>query len=309
MVRLALALLPRLSHRALSRLARAMAAFGARWGGERNRRVALANLALALPDRTAAEHRAILKRSIQTFVLSMLEVFWLARDTHRRIDQLLRLGPGHDALLKIGPAVCVTAHMGNWELFGMAVSRRTGQPLTSVAAAIKNHRVDALFNELRRVTGQHMVPRKGALRQLIKALRGGGLIALLLDQNTKPVEGGVFVDFLGRPAPISSAAAVLAIRLNVPIVISFALPDGRGGYTATEPVLVDRSGIPEAEEEAVRVLTQRIADELSAQIRKTPEFWVWSYKRWKIRPPGGRAEDYPYYSRALHARDLPVAER
>lgn len=280
-----------------------------RWGGERNRKVALANLALVFPDRSPAAHREILKRSIQTFALSMLEVFWLSRETHARIDRLLRLDDEFVPELVDGPAVCVTAHMGNWELFGMAVARRTGQPLTSVAAAIKNHRVDELFNHLRQVTGQHVVPRKGAMRHLLKALRGSGKIALLLDQNTKPVEGGVFVDFLGRPAPISSAAALLAIRLQVPILVAFALPDGKGGYRSTTPQIVDRTALPESDAEALRVLTQRIADVIAAQIRLTPEFWIWSYKRWKIRPPGSRPSDFPYYSRPIQARDLPIGER
>ena len=132
---------------------------------------------------------------------------------------------------------------------------------------------------------------------------------MLLDQNTKPIEGGVFVDFLGRPAPISGAGALLAIRLKVPILVAFALPDGQGGYRPTPPVLVDQTALPETEEDAIQALTQRIADAISAQIRKTPEYWVWSYKRWKIRPAGSRPEDFPYYSRPIQASDLPSTER
>lgn len=307
--KLALRVIPSLSRPMLRRLARVLAHAAQRWGGDRTCRVALANLALVFPERSEMERKQILRESLETFALAMLDVFWLARGTQEKISGLVQLDPTYAVLAKPGPMICVTAHMGNWELLGMAVSHQTGQPLTSVAARLKNHRVDALFNELRRVTGQQVVPRRGAVRPLLKALRDGQKIALVLDQNTKPIEGGVFVDFLGRPAPVSTAAALLALRTGAPLVVGFAIPTPEARYRTLPLVSINREGLPTDTEEATRVLTQRIADVLSATIRQHPGFWVWSYKRWKIRPPDSRAEDFPYYARPLQPSDLPANER
>lgn len=309
LARLALSIVPLFSHASLYRLARILGGAAFFFGGSRNRRVAEANLALIFPEMNPVERRRILRKSFETFARSMLDVFWLSRQPSTRLPAIVQLHASYDAILKPGPMICITAHMGNWEVLGMAISQRSGQPLTSVAAAIKNRRVDELFNTLRQVTGQHVVPRKGAVRSLLKALREGSKIALVLDQNTKPAEGGIFVDFLGRAAPVSSAAAMLALRTNAPVVVGVLLPDGKGRYATPPLIHVPTDKLPDNPEEAIQALTQRISDVLSQQIRAYPEYWVWSYKRWKIRPSGESAERYPYYSRPLRATDLPVSER
>lgn len=294
-----------MSRRALIRTARALGSLAYYVGRGRTRRIAEANLAIVFPERSPRERRRILKRSLQTFAQSMLEVFWLGRDAGKRLASLVELDSSYDALLRPGPAICVTAHLGNWEALGMALSLRTGEPLVSVAAAIKNRRVDELFVNLRRVTGQEIVPRKGAVRSLLRALRSGRKIALVLDQNTKPVEGGIFVDFLGLPAPVSTAPALLALRTGAPIYVGAAIPVEGGRYRATPVVHVPLETSGGTDEEVVRATTARIAAELSALIRAYPEAWVWSYKRWKIRPPGALEAAYPFYSRPLHETDLP----
>ncbi len=300
----ALRIVPSLSRPTLLRLSCFLGSAGYYFGGTRTRGVADANLRLVFPDLTARERRHISKSALQSFALAMLDVFWLVRDPERKLRALVQFHPSYGPLFEDKAAVCITAHMGNWELLGMAVSQRSGHPLTSVAAAIKNPRVDALFNDLRQQTGQHIVPRKGAVRSLLKTLRDGGKIALVLDQNTKPVEGGIFVNFLGRPAPVSTAPALLALRTNSPVYVGIMIPDKAGRYQTLPLIQVDMNGLPEDQEAAIAMLTQRIADVLSDSIRQHPEHWAWSYKRWKFRPEGARAEDYPYYSRPLRPADI-----
>lgn len=309
LARLALAIVPRLSRHTILRLARLFGRLGYYADRARSRRVAEANLALAFPEKSVAERRHILRSSLQSFALAMLDVFWIAKDGERKLDDLVHFDPSYAPLLQPGPMVCVTAHMGNWEVLGMAVHQQSGRPLVSVANPIKNQRVDALFNALRQKTGQDIVPRKGAVRSLMKALRHGDKIALVLDQNTKPVEGGVFVRFLGRAAPVSSAPALLTLRLNVPLIVGILVPSSDGRYETLPMEFVSTKDLPENRDEALQVLTQRIADVLSAAIRAHPEHWVWGYKRWKFRPAGANAEDYPYYSRPLNANDLPRTDR
>ncbi len=299
LARLALRVVPRLSRPTLMRLARALGSAAYHFGGTRTRRIAQANLALALADSSESERRGILKQSLCTFALSMLDVFWLSRDAAQKIESLVELDPTFDPVLKPGPMICVTAHMGNWEALGMAISHRTGEPLASVAATIKNRRVNELFVHLRRVTGQRIIPRKGAVRELLKTLRSGRKIALVMDQNTIPAEGGIFVDFLGRPATMSTAPALLALRTGAPIVIGVALPTPDGRYRTLPMVQVPLPSDCDGSDAVVRTVTARIADELSALIRAHPEAWVWSYKRWKYRPTGSREEDFPFYAHLL----------
>ncbi len=303
--RLALAVLPRLKRRTILRLSRGLGYF-AYGSSAHQRRIAMANLRLAFPDQSAEEHRAILIKSLQSFSLAMLDIFWLARDTSARIKAMVQFDPEFErAILKPGAQICLTAHMGNWEVLGLSVSQR-GYPLASVAAPIKNPWVDQLFNELRRLTGQRPIPKQGALRALIKTLRNGDKIALVLDQNVKPVHGGVFVDFFGLKAPFSAAAAQLARRTGAPLLAGTCLADDDGIYH-TPPVLhISQDGLPDTEPEAVLALTQRVAHALETLIRQHPTYWLWTYKRWKIRPDGEDPARYPYYTRPLRPGDFPA---
>lgn len=302
LARAALAVLPRLSRRSILRLARILGLL-AYCGSRHLRRVSLANLKVVLPERTQAERRRISRRSFTTFALVMLDTFWLARHTRERIADLVEFDPAFAPVLAPGPLVCISAHLGNWEVLGMSIAHR-GRSLASVVAPLKNPRVDPLFNELRHETGQMMVPRQGAVRHLLKALRQGHKIALLLDQNTKPVEGGLFVDFFGLKAPVSSAAALLALRTGVPIVIGICLPTADGRYRAPPLLHVDTGGLPQEQDQAIRALTQRIADGTARLVREHPEHWLSAYKRWKIRPEGEDAARYPFYTRPVRPADL-----
>lgn len=304
LARAALAILPRLPRRAILALARSLGTL-AYAGGLHSRRVGMANLAVALPDRSVAERRHLLRTSYQTFAMAMLDVFWLARHTDERLRDLVRFDPSYEILFRPGAVICVSAHMGNWEALGMAVTQH-GYPLVSVVAPLKNRDVDPLFNELRHLTGQTMVPKQGAVRHLLKHLRQGGKIALLLDQNTKPVDGGVFVEFFGLKAPVSSAPALLALRTGAQIVVGVCHPTPDGAYEAPALLHIDRSGLPEDHQAAVEMLTQRIADALQRRVADYPAHWLWSYKRWKIRPDGEPTSRYPFYTRAIRPGDLPT---
>ncbi|MBW7909185.1 MAG: hypothetical protein H3C50_09790 [Kiritimatiellae bacterium] len=302
----ALRVIPTLTRPTLCHLARFLGRAAYFFGGSRTRDVADANLKLVFPTLSNRERRRLSIKALQSFALSMLDVFWVTREPLRKLEALVAFHPSYELLFQPGAVICITAHMGNWELLGMAVSRRGGEPLTSVAATIKNPRVDALFNDLRQRTGQHIVARKGAVRSLLKTLREGRKIALVLDQNTKPVDGGVFVNFLGRPAPISSAPALLALRTGAPVIVGCMIPNAAGTYETLPMITVNTSHLPDDQDLAVQTLSQRIADVLSELIRQHPEHWAWSYKRWKFRPETSRAEDFPFYSRPLRTSDLRV---
>jgi lauroyl/myristoyl acyltransferase len=265
----------------------------------------MANLALALPDTSPAEHQRLLRASLQSFALAILDTIWLARDTPQRIEKLMTFDPTfRESILKPGAQICITAHLGNWEFLGLAVSQE-GFPLTSVAAPLKNPWVDPLFNGLRHMAGQRAIPKQGAVRHLLKTLRNGGKIALVLDQNVKPAQGGIFVEFFGLKAPFSSAAAQLSLRTGAPIVIGACVPDAVGNYRTPPVKIIDLQNLPTDETAAVLELTQRIAHGLEALVREHPDCWMWAYKRWKMRPDDEDPARYPYYTRALRHSDLP----
>ncbi len=298
LTRAARATVPRLSRRAVVRLSHGLGSAAYRLAGGL-RRVGLANLDLAFGDMLSARRkREILRASFRSFALTLLDVFWFSRDTERRFREGVEIPEDDRArIFAEGPAVLLTLHAGSWELFGQTLAIR-GLPLISVAAPLANPAVDGMFLDMRRITGQQVVAREGAVLKLLRHLRRGGKVALLLDQNTKPVEGGVFVRFFGRDVPISTAAAVLALRTGARILLGACLPGPDGRYVATMPYTLLPGDFPPADDpEAARALTARIAALMEDAVRRHPGHWLWTYKRWKHVPPGGRREEYPFYAK------------
>jgi KDO2-lipid IV(A) lauroyltransferase len=177
--------------------------------------------------------------------------------------------------------VLVTAHFGNWELAGAALASR-GVPLDVVAQRQRNPLFHTELTRSRTELGMRVILRGDALREGLRSLRKGRVLALLGDQNLR--RGGVFVDFLGKKASTARGAAVLALRVGCPMF--FGLNRRLPGYPPryrVEIVPVEVSPTGDLEGDAIR-LTEVHTRLLEEQVRLTPEQYFWQHRRWKTRP-------------------------
>lgn len=181
-------------------------------------------------------------------------------------------------------AFLASGHFGNWELSGAVLSRRV--PLTVVARPMKNPLSERLIEERRRLAGIRTLRHRDSTRPILRKIRNGEVVAMLLDQNTSHREA-VFVDFLGRPAAVNFGMALLASRTGSPVLAGFVVrgDDLRHRGVITPPVemvrLADR-------QEELGINTARITAALEAHLRRYPEQWFWVHNRWKNRPRPGQ---------------------
>jgi KDO2-lipid IV(A) lauroyltransferase len=261
------------------------------------KKIGLKNLDAVFGDtRTVREKRAVLTSSFATFCQTMMDVFWFSRNPEKRIPAYVDTDPSLEPLYGGKARICVTAHFGSWEVLGQTLALH-GTSLASVAATIKNDHVDKMFCELREKTGQVIIPQKGALRSMIARLRNNSSVGFVLDQNTSEREGGIVVNFLGLPMPVSPAPASLAYRTGTDIFLTFCRPEKGGRYTVysagtIHPPNFDKERDTDA---VVRELTQQIQDRISEEIRNHPGIWLWSYKHWRRRPGQHYPAHYPTY--------------
>jgi KDO2-lipid IV(A) lauroyltransferase len=303
-----MAVLPRFPRRAAASLARLLG-HAAYYVSRHLRRVGFANLDIAYGETLSRqEKKRILKQSFRTFALTMLDLFWFNEADKAR--KYVDLDASYDRLKNGTPTVCISGHLGNWELLGQAVALRV-ETLTSVAAPLENQRVDDIYNRSRRQTGQTVVYKAGAMRKLLKALKRGEPIAILLDQNTKPSRGGVFVPFFGLPVPISSIAGSLVPRTGAALCFGSCVADNKGHYTAPPLrfIELDEPSENETRSETAQCITAAIAKVIEEEIRKDPGQWLWMYKRWKYVAPGHENTAYPFYAKTLWDTELRALEK
>jgi len=270
--------------RALQRLGRGLGLFCWTCAPFR-KQVVLANLRAAFGDeRSEAEIRALGRAFYAQLGTTLLEFcgYWRLRPDQVR-DLVIADGAEHlDAAVAGGRgALLVSGHFGNWELLGAWLAAR-GHTVRFLVKTQSNRRVDHLQNEVRARAGVGIIRSGPSVKEMVRALRDGGLIGLLGDQDAGP--GGVFLDFLGRPASVFRGTAQLAWKLRVPVVTGFLVrqPDGRHRLVAGPPITVDPDW---DEEEAVLQITREHTQRLAAMVRRHPDHYFWVHRRWKTRPP------------------------
>jgi Kdo2-lipid IVA lauroyltransferase/acyltransferase len=247
----------------------------------RLRRVALRNLALALPDLPAAEHTRIADgvfRSIGRILVSFARFPAIGRDNVG--DWIRYEGFEHfERAIAAGRGVLfATAHLGNWELSAYTHALLTG-PMDVMVRPLDNPWIDALVERRRALSGNRVVAKTDFARAILKALKANQAVGILIDQNAAP-ENGVFVDFFGLPACATVGFAKLAARSGAAVIPGFAL------WSEAERRYVLRFFPPVPMTGDASRDTQALQSQLESVIRAYPDQLLWIHRRWKTRPPG-----------------------
>jgi KDO2-lipid IV(A) lauroyltransferase len=183
-----------------------------------------------------------------------------------------------EALAKQKGAIVVSAHLGNWEVALQYCPCYLQRPLTGVAKRMRNTVLDRLVHKLRTRFGNKIIYKKGALPEMTQTLRQGQILGLLMDISRR--FDGVEVQFFGRRATATPAAAMLALRCKSPVIPVFCHRNPRGELVikAEPPLQIKRTGNLRSD---LQTNTQLITDSVERAVRKNPEQWNWVLKRWK----------------------------
>ena len=182
--------------------------------------------------------------------------------------------------------IFASGHFGWWEISCMAMGV-FGYPGVVIARKMRNPLLEEYVARLRETQGVRQMPKEGALRPALKALKEGRSLAVMTDQDAR--YHGIFVDFLGKPASTYPSPAQLAIAAGAPVVFLYCLRKGesdRYRIVIKDIIYPDRRA---DRQEEIRRITQRLADNLAGMVRAYPDRWLWLHRRWKTYP--GKYDD------------------
>jgi KDO2-lipid IV(A) lauroyltransferase len=242
------------------------------------RKVVMDNLRHAFPEKTEAERTRIAKKFYRNFIDSFIEVIKLVSATDSWVSRRFTVEVAAlDALYASGKACQMhLGHTFNWEWGQLALTRLTKYKILVVYMPISSKMLERLFYKLRIRSGNVFLPAPKMREAMVPYLPTQYLLGLVADQCPGNMQTSYWIDFLGRLAPFASGPEKGARAGQLPVVFASIEKPRRGYYHATvELACPDASQLPEGE------LTRMYVRYLESVIRRRPEMWLWSHRRWK----------------------------
>jgi KDO2-lipid IV(A) lauroyltransferase len=254
----------------------------------RSRGIAMGNLRRAYPDKTEHQIIALAQEVFRNLGRILYELCWstclqngeLCR--HVKVQGMVHMRKAYQR----GKGILVlTAHFGNWELMPV-LGHLIGYPFSIVYRPLDAKPLEKFLVKTRTRFGGRMIPKKRALRKILRALEQKEMVGLLMDQNVSPHEG-VFAPFFDRPACTNKGLALLALKTGAPVIPIFMLrkEDGFTGLILPEIPLV-KTGDREKDLEINTLAYNRAIESL---VRQYPEQWFWVHRRWNTQPSPSEA--------------------
>ena len=252
----------------------------------RHRREVMANLDLAFgEEKSLAEKRRIARGSYRHFGGIFFDFLRLPALSARKIERIVEMRGWENLEEAYGRGkgvLILTAHYGFWELMGVAHGF-LGRPMSVIARHLDNPLLERMLHRYRTRSGNTVVYKQNAVKEIFRTLRRNEAAGVLIDQNISPRQG-VFVDFFGVPASTTPILSAVALKSGAPIVPAFTepLPGGRWRFIY-EPAIEVRGGGDRSE--TIRAITQQCTAVIERHVRRRPDLWLWMHRRWKARPP------------------------
>jgi KDO2-lipid IV(A) lauroyltransferase len=254
------------------------------------RKVIRSNLAQAFPEWSADQREEVAVRHERYFVDLLLETFVLLRLSPAELEKRVEIR-GLDQLRELAREgknfLFVMGHFGNWEWGGAQMSRLLVHQQFAIYHPLSNRGFDRLLYAIRRRHLNRLIPMKVTFQKMraFNRVRSWGKllynVCFIADQAARP-ENACWTRFLGRETAVFWGTERTAREFGFPVFYLSAQRPRRGHYIATIEKLCDE---PRATPEGA--ITVRFTRRLEADVRREPEIWLWTHRRWKHSRPAG----------------------
>ncbi len=238
------------------------------------------NLKELFPDYSDKRLKSISSKIFINFGKYLIDFFRFSLIDGDYIKKYVKVEGKHylDEVLKQKKgAILTSAHIGNWELGGVALAA-LGFSLSVVALTHKHDGINEFFTKQREAKGVGVIPIGISVRRCFKVLANNGMVALVSDRDY--FDNGLEVDFFGKRANIPKGPALFSRRCDAPIVPVFMLRNEDDTFTLKilEPIMPVRTKI---EHDDLICVTEKIVEVIESVVKKYPEQWFIFRRFWK----------------------------
>jgi len=237
------------------------------------------NLRKSFPELSDAElHKIVAKsyRNLADVLVEGLKTFTMTRKQiiarHKIINPEVANFYHNEGKSIIG----VPCHYGNWEWGSISGGLQLLQSFVVMYKPFSNKWIDRFARWSRAKYESHLASIYETSSIFEKYHNKNSIFILAADQSPSNLKKAIWVNFLGQDTAFLQGPEVYAKKHNLPIIFVDIQRKKRGYYDVILDVITDKPReLPEGE------ITQLYARRLEAVIRKKPEDWLWSHRRWK----------------------------
>lgn len=232
------------------------------------------HIGFAMPEVARDKHDQIARQTCRNLGATLFEIFTPAYiQTLAQHAQIT--GPGSDAINHAitdkTPVILVSGHFGNYDIIRSKMVAN-GVDLGGLYRPLNNEWLNKTYVRAISQTGTPLFSRdKAGFTDMLKHIKGGGSVALLIDQH---MDKGLPVTFFGKTAYTSGSAAQLALKHKRPLIPIYAIRQSNGrDFTIWVDTPVVHSD--------PTTMTQELNDSLERVVRRNIDQWAWPHRRWK----------------------------
>ncbi len=170
--------------------------------------------------------------------------------------------------------VFVSGHFNNFELMAMQIEK-AGIELSAIYRPLNNIFLNKIMEKIRKkyICKNQIKKGRAGTRQVIKNLKKGCSIALMIDQR---VREGSKVKFFGNLATTTTIPAQLIKKYKCELVPIYIERKKKHYFILhiSKPIMVNSNKTTEE-------ITLFLNSVLEKMILKNPEQWIWTHNRWK----------------------------
>ncbi|HAH25240.1 MAG TPA: hypothetical protein DCL77_16040 [Prolixibacteraceae bacterium] len=247
------------------------------------KKTVLTNLRNAFPEKTDKEIRQISKafyHHLADLFFETIKAFQASEETLKKRYHYKNLEV-MDELYHQGKSVALlSGHYANWE-WTIAMPKMLLHQVNGIYRPMQNKQFDQYMKKVRSRFGGCLIPASTSLRTMIEFDKAGVVSSTYyLTDQTALYDTKYWIMFLNQETPVFPGPEKIASRFKQAVVFMDIQKVRRGYYEIEFTKLFDDASQTK-EFEVTKAHTQFLED----IIRKRPEHWLWSHKRWKHKRP------------------------
>ena len=254
------------------------------------RDLAARNIARSFPEKSEAEHVAILEQSYRNMSEVFVELLWGWRASAEQLkDRMAIDNPELVArfVAEKRSVILLTAHVCNWEWLLPGGGAHFGIPIDAVYKPIRVASLDTYMRDARSRFGGQPIPIKSFAFELLRRAGQPRAYGLVADQTPLKSMDKHWTRFLNQDTAFFVGAEKIARFLEAPVVYVAMRRVSRGRYAVHLHVLAEPPYDDGGHEggDAETWITEAYARKLEAEIRASPADWLWVHNKWKYPKP------------------------